>query len=130
MTSFVRAAALGAALVWSASAFAQEGNAEHGKAVFNQCKICHAVGPSAKAGVGPEQNNVAGSAAGSRPGYNYSPAMKEAGQKGLIWTPENLNKFLDNPKAMVPGTKMVFPGLKSAQDRADVIAYLETQKGQ
>ncbi len=56
--------------------------------------------------------------------------MKEAGQKGLIWTPENLNKYLENPKAMVPGTKMVFPGLKSAQDRADVIAYLETQKGQ
>ncbi len=130
MTSFIGAAALGAALVWPAGAFAQEGNAEHGKAVFNQCKICHAVGPNAKAGVGPEQNNLIGSVAGSRPGFNYSPAMKEAGQKGLIWTPENLNKFLDNPKAMVPGTKMVFPGLKSAQDRADVIAYLETQKGQ
>ncbi|MGO9484419.1 MAG: c-type cytochrome [Rhodomicrobium sp.] len=130
MTSFIGAAALGAALVWPAGAFAQEGNAEHGKAVFNQCKICHAVGPSAKAGVGPEQNNLIGSVAGSRPGYNYSPAMKEAGQKGLIWTPENLNKYIENPKAMVPGTKMVFPGLKSAQDRADVIAYLETQKGQ
>ncbi len=130
MRSFIGAAALGAALVWPAGAFAQEGNAEHGKAVFNQCKICHAVGPSAKAGVGPEQNNLIGSVAGSRPGYNYSPAMKEAGQKGLIWTPENLNKYLENPKAMVPGTKMVFPGLKSAQDRADVIAYLETQKGQ
>ena len=69
MTSFIGAAALGAALVWPAGAFAQEGNAEHGKAVFNQCKICHAVGPSAKAGVGPEQNNLIGSVAGSRPGF-------------------------------------------------------------
>lgn len=129
MTNFIKAAALGAALVWSASAFA-EGNAEHGKAVFNQCKICHAVGPGAKAGVGPEQNNLVGSVAGSRPGYNYSPAMKEAGAKGLVWNEENLNKFIENPKAVVPGTKMVFPGLKNAQDRADVIAYLKTQTGQ
>jgi cytochrome c2 len=130
MTSFIEAAALGAALVWSASAIAQEGNAEHGKAVFNQCKICHAVGPGAKAGVGPEQNNLLGSVAGSRPGFNYSPAMKEAGAKGLAWNEENLNKFIENPKTVVPGTKMVFPGLKTAQDRADVIAYLKTQTGQ
>src|SRR5208337_2007284 len=130
MTSFIEAAALGAALVWSASAFAQEGNAEHGKAVFNQCKICHAVGPGAKAGVGPEQNNLVGSVAGSRPGYNYSPAMKEAGAKGLVWNEENIGKFIENPKTVVPGTKMVFPGLKNAQDRADVIAYLKTQTGQ
>lgn len=130
MTSFIKVAALGAALVWPASAFAQEGNAEHGKTVFNQCKICHAVGPGAKAGVGPEQNNLVGSVAGSRPGYNYSPAMKEAGAKGLAWNEENINKFIENPKTVVPGTKMVFPGLKNAQDRADVIAYLKTQTAQ
>ena len=129
MKSTIKAAALGAALVWSAGAYAAEGNAEHGKVVFNQCKICHAVGPGAKPGVGPEQNSVVGSKAGARPGYNYSPAMKEAGEKGLVWTPENIDKFIENPKAVVPGTKMVFPGLKNAQDRADVIAYLETQKG-
>ncbi len=128
MMSLVKAAVLGAALAWSASAYAEEGNAEHGKMVFQQCKICHAVGPGAKSGVGPEQNNLVGSKAGARSGYNYSTAMKEAGEKGLVWTPESLNKFLENPKAIVPGTKMVFAGLKSAQDRADVIAYLETQK--
>ncbi len=65
--------------------------------------------------------------AGSRLGYNYSPAMKEAGAKGLVWNEENLNKFLENPKAMTPGTRMAFAGLKNAQDRADVIAYLKTQ---
>ncbi len=129
MMSLVKAAVLGAALAWSAAAYAEEGSAEHGKMVFQQCKICHAVGPGARAGVGPEQNNLIGSKAGSRPGYNYSTAMKEAGEKGLVWTPENLSKFLENPKAMVPGTKMVFPGLKNAKDREDLIAYLETQHG-
>lgn len=128
MKAVIKTALLGAALVWSANAYATEGNAEHGKTVFNQCKICHAVGPNAKAGVGPEQNGVVGATAGARAGYNYSPAMKEAGAKGLVWTPENLDKFIVNPKAVVPGTKMVFPGLKSEQDRADVIAYLATQK--
>lgn len=129
MTRFIKVSLIGAALVWSASAYA-EGNAEHGKQVFNQCKACHQVGPGAKATVGPEQNNLVGSVAGSRPGFKYSTAMKEAGEKGLVWNGENLDKFLENPKAMVPGTKMIFPGLKNAQDRADVIAYLKTQTGQ
>lgn len=129
MKGFIGAALLGAALVCSASAYAA-GDAEHGKTVFNHnCKICHAVGPGARPGVGPEQNNLVGSKAGARPGYNYSAAMKEAGEKGTVWTPENLDKFLTNPKAMVPGTKMVFPGLKNEKDREDVIAFLQTQHG-
>lgn len=128
MTTLIKATLLGAALVWSANAYAA-GDAAHGETVFKQCKICHAVGANAKAGVGPAQNNLVGAKAGARPGFNYSPAMKEAGEKGIVWTPENLDKFLENPKAMVPGTKMVFPGLKNAKDREDVIAYLDTQHG-
>ncbi len=128
MTSLIKMTVLGAALVWSASASA-EGNAANGEKLFKQCKACHAVGPGAKAGVGPEQNNVIGSKAGSRPGYNYSPAMKAAGEKGLVWTEENVSKFLENPKAVVPGTKMIYPGMKKAEDRADVIAFLKTQTG-
>ncbi len=127
MNTFIKVSVLGAALVWSAGAYAAD--AAHGAAVFKQCKICHQVGPGAKAGVGPEQNNLIGSTAGSRPGYNYSPAMKAKGAEGLTWTPENLDKFLADPKGFVPGTKMVFPGLKKPEDRADVIAYLETQTG-
>ena len=129
MTKFIQTAVLGAALVWSANAFAA-GDAAHGEAVFKQCKMCHAVGATAKPGVGPVQNNLVGATAGARAGYNYSSAMKEAGEKGLVWTEENLDKYLENPKAVVAGTKMVFPGLKNAQDRADVIAYLKTQTGQ
>jgi len=128
MTGFIKLTVLGAALVWSAGAYA-EGNAEHGKTLFNQCKACHQVGPGAKAGMGPELNSVAGTTAGSRPGYNYSPAMKAAGEKGLVWNDENLDKYLENPKAVVPGTKMIYPGMKKPEDRADVIAYLKTQTG-
>ena len=129
MTKIMKTAMLGAALVWSANAYAA-GDATHGEAVFKQCKICHAVGATAKPGGGPVQNNLIGATAGARPGYTYSPAMKEAGEKGLVWTEENLDKYLENPKAIVPGTKMVFPGVKKPEDRADVIAYLKTQTGQ
>ena len=125
MTSFIKLGALTAALVWAGSAYA-EGDAAKGEAVFRQCKVCHAVGPGAKAGVGPEQNGVVGSKAGTRPGYSYSAAMKEAGEKGTVWTEENLDKYLENPKALVPGTKMVYPGLKKPEDRQNVIAYLKT----
>jgi cytochrome c2 len=127
MTTMIKVSVIGAALVWPAGAYALEGNAEHGKTVFNQCKACHQVGPGAKAGVGPEQNNLIGSKAGSRSGYNYSAVMKDAGEKGLVWTEENVDKYLESPKAMVPGTKMIYPGLKNPQDRADVIAYLKTE---
>jgi cytochrome c2 len=129
MTAFIKMSVLATALVWSVSASAA-GDPVHGEQVFKQCKICHAVGPGAKAGVGPEQNNLIGSKAAARPGFNYSPAMKEAGEKGLVWTEENLDKYLESPKALVPGTKMIFPGLKKPEDRADVIAYLKTQTAQ
>jgi cytochrome c len=124
MKTYIKIGMLSAALVWSVSAYA-EGDAAHGEKVFNQCKACHQVGPTAKAGVGPAQNGVIGSKAGSRAGYNYSTAMKEAGEKGLVWDEATLSKFLENPKAVVPGTKMVFPGLKNEKDRQDVIAYLK-----
>ena len=81
--------------------------------------------PRRESGRGPAQNGVYGSKAGTRAGYNFSPAMKEAGGKGLVWNDANLDKYLENPKAIVPGTKMVFPGLKNEKDRQDVIAYLK-----
>ena len=59
-------------------------------------------------------------------GFAYSEAFQS--KKGLIWNEENLGHFLENPKGFVPGTKMSFPGLKSPQDRADVLAYLKTLK--
>jgi len=130
MKTLIKATVLGAALVWSVGAHAA-GDAANGEKIFKaQCKLCHAVGPTAKPGVGPVQNNLIGATAGARPGFNYSTAMKEAGAKGLVWSDETLDKYLTDPKATVPGNKMAFPGVKKDTDRADVIAYLKTQTGQ
>jgi cytochrome c len=97
------------------------GDPDKGKSVFNKCMACHSI----KAGenrVGPSLNGVIGRAAGSVAGFNYSPANKNS---GITWTQQKIFDYLLKPTAMVPGTKMVFVGLPSAQDRADVIAYLK-----
>ncbi len=130
MKTFIKASALGVALVWAGSACAA-GDAANGEKIFKAvCKMCHAIGPNAKSGIGPAQNGVFGSTAGARPGFKYSTVLTEAGAKGLVWNDENLDKWLTSPKAMVPGTKMTFPGEKDAQKRADIIAFLKTQPAQ
>ena len=62
-------------------------------------------------------------------GYNYSPAMKKAGEEGLVWDEATLAKYLADPKAPVPGTKMVFPGMKDPTAVQNVIAYLKSVSG-
>lgn len=76
--------------------------------------------------VGPVLNGIVGRKAGSIEGFNYSDANKIAGEKGLVWTEQELSKYLADPRAFMPGNKMAFAGLKDEQDRADVIAYLKT----
>jgi cytochrome c len=118
------------AVICSASAEAA-GDASKGEALFKQqCQICHQVGPGAKSGIGPELNGIYGQKAAQVPGYSFSPAMKQAASKGIVWDEANLDKFLDNPMGFIPGTKMAYLGLKNPEQRADVIAYLETLKAQ
>jgi len=105
---------------------AQEGNAQEGAEVFKKCRACHDVGAGAKNKVGPLLNGIMGRPAGSIEGYNYSDANKKAGAGFLVWTEEIMFKYLEAPLAFMPGTKMAFAGLKDAQDRKDVIAYLKT----
>ena len=93
--------------------------------VFKKCRTCHQVGDTAKNSVGPVLNGIIGQKAGSIEGFSYSPANKDAGSNGLVWTEENLFKYLENPMAFMPKTKMIFPGIKDEQDRKDVIAYLK-----
>ena len=87
-----------------------------------KCKPCHQVGPGAKNGVGPELNGLVGRKAGSVQGYNYTPANKNS---GLTWDEPTLNEYLKNPKAKIPGTKMIFPGLPNEAEIDNVIAYLK-----
>src|SRR5271157_3529139 len=111
----------GAALVASAGAATAQ-DAAAGEKVFAKCKICHQTGENAKNAVGPVLNGVVGRPAGSYPGYNYSEANKTS---GITWDEANLKAYLKNPREKVPGTKMVFPGLPSDDDIANVIAYLK-----
>jgi cytochrome c len=100
-------------------------DAANGEDVFKKCRTCHQVGNAAKNSVGPILNGIIGRPAGTIEGFSYSPANKEAGSKGLVWSEENLFKYLENPAAFMPKTKMIFAGIKDGQDRKDVIAYLK-----
>ena len=109
-----------------------EGDAAKGKAAFAKCAICHQVGPGAKTLVGPELNGIVGRKAGSVADYAsmYSAGTKKLSAEGFVWTPENIDKWIADPKAMIPDSPMAlaFPGIPDAAERADIIAYLETQK--
>jgi cytochrome c2 len=101
-------------------------NAENGEQVFKKCRACHQVGEGAKNGVGPVLNGLLGRKSGTVAEFNYSEANKEAGAKGLVWTEEELNKYLEAPLTYMPKNKMAFAGLKDEADRKDIIAYLKT----
>jgi len=92
-----------------------------GEKDFVVCRACHQIGPNAKNAVGPVLNGIIGRTAGTYPDYAYSPANKDS---GLVWDPDELDKYLTSPQTVVPHTKMIFPGLKDPQKRKDVIAFL------
>src|SRR3954454_16261883 len=112
---------LTAFLVSAAPALAQDAAA--GEKVFLKCKVCHQIGETAKNSVGPVLNGVIGRPAGTYPGYNYSDANKTS---GLTWDEATFKEYIKNPKAKVPGTKMIFPGLANDADIDNVLAYLKS----
>lgn len=122
-TKFVAAAVL-TALAIPANA---DGDAAKGERIFNKCKGCHAVGEDAKNKVGPILNGIVDAPAAENPDYKYSDALLQLASDGLVWDEETLGAFLRDPKEVVPGTKMSFPGLRKDDEIANVIAYLETQ---
>jgi cytochrome c len=105
------------ALGHSAPSFAA-GDPDHGAKVYHQCMICHSLD---KNGIGPSHRDVFGRRAGSVPDYRYSVALKGS---NIVWDGTALDHWLTNPRALVPGTKMMF-SVGNAQDRADVIAFLK-----
>jgi cytochrome c len=111
------------ALVVAAARPAAAQDAAAGEKDFAICLACHQIGPTAKNAVGPVLNGVIGRKAGTYPGFKYSPANRDS---GIVWSPEELDKYLTDPQKVVPKTLMIFPGLKEPQKRADVIAYLQT----
>nr|WP_245926008.1 c-type cytochrome [Ascidiaceihabitans donghaensis] len=100
------------------------GDPEKGEKIFKKCTGCHQIGSGAVDKIGPHLNGIFGSQAAAHDGYRYSKSMKRAGDDGLIWTAETLDAYLENPRALVSKTRMSFRGLKDAEDRANVLAYL------
>ena len=95
-----------------------------GEKVFGKCRACHKLDGSNA--TGPHLDGVVGREIGSVGGFNYSGNLQQVGD---AWTPEHLNTFLENPKGAAPGTTMSFNGLPKAEDRAAVIAYLQSVSG-
>src|SRR5918994_1977210 len=93
-----------------------------GEKVFAQCRACHQVGPTAKNAVGPVLNGLFGRPAGTVEGYNYSPANKNS---GITWDEATFREYIQNPRAKIPGTKMIYAGLKDEQKINDLVAYLK-----
>lgn len=112
-------------LCLSTTAAHADGDATAGAVVFRKCGICHtATEPTNR--VGPSLLGVIGRPVATAPDYSYSSAMREFGADGKVWDEARLSEYLLSPKAMVPGTKMTFAGLKKPADIADVIAYLKS----
>src|SRR5215469_3224581 len=108
-------------LVAANAAWAQ--NADDGQKIFKRaCMVCH-TNEAGKNKIGPSLFGVVGRKSGTAPGYQYSAAMKGA---SITWDDASLDKYLNDPKSTVPGNKMAFAGVKKAEERKDVIAYLST----
>jgi cytochrome c len=118
----IRSSLFATAVLLTVAGTAHAQDVAHGEKAFTVCRACHQIGPGAKIAVGPVLNGIVGRKAGTYPGFQYSEANKNS---GIVWTPEELDKYLTNPQTVVPHTKMLFPGLKDEQQRKDVIAYLE-----
>jgi cytochrome c len=101
------------------AALAQD--AEAGKTSFNKCLACHAIGEGAKNKVGPELNGIDGRKSGTAADYNYSDANKNS---GITWNEAQFKEYIKDPKAKIPGTKMVFAGIKNEKEVNDLWAYL------
>ncbi len=102
------------------AAFAQD--VQKGANVFRICMACHAIGPGATNRVGPVLNGLDGRKSGTAPGYNYSDANKNS---GITWNEATFKEYIKDPRAKIPGTKMIFPGIKNEQQVNDLWAYIK-----
>jgi cytochrome c len=109
------------AMIATSTAESVAQDAEKGKTVFNQCMICHSIGPGAQNKIGPELNGLDGRKAGTVANFSYSDANKNS---GIVWNEASFKDYIKDPRAKVPGTKMVLAGVKNEQQVNDLWAYI------
>lgn len=118
-----RVALLTLAMTLSAPAFAA-GDAEAGGKLFTKtCGGCHSIGEGARGGFGPQLNGIIDRPAGTTTDYQYSDAMKNS---GVVWSRDKLAAYIEAPKKVVSGTRMIFWGISDQEKIQDILAYLET----
>jgi cytochrome c len=110
-----------AALIAGSTVAVVAQDAQKGATVFNQCMACHAIGPGAQTKIGPELNGLDGRKAGTVPNFSYSDANKNS---GIVWNEASFKDYIKDPRAKVPGTKMIFAGVKNEQQVNDLWAYV------
>ncbi|MGA0594136.1 c-type cytochrome [Enterovirga sp. CN4-39] len=120
--SIIRSAGIAAVLAAATSSPSLAQDAGAGERVYAQCRACHQIGEGARNIVGPQLNGLFGRKAGTVEGYTYSAANKNS---GLTWDDATFRDYIKDPRAKIPGTKMVYAGLKDEQRITDLIAYLK-----
>jgi cytochrome c len=118
----MRRVVLAAIALAASTAAASAQDVAAGEQSFKKCLPCHSVGEGAKNKVGPELNGLDGRKAGTTEGFNYTEANKNS---GLTWDESVFKDYIKDPRAKIPGTKMVFAGIKNEQEVNDLWAYLK-----
>jgi cytochrome c len=114
---------LAAAVILAAMAQgAQAQDVAAGEQSFKKCLACHAIGEGAKNKVGPELNGIDGRHSGTAAGYNYSDPNKNS---GIVWAEATFKEYIKDPRAKIPGTKMIFPGIKNEKEADSLWAFLK-----
>jgi cytochrome c len=93
-----------------------------GEQSFKKCFACHSIGEGAKNKVGPQLNGIDGRHSGTALGYSYSDANKNS---GIVWGEATFKEYIKDPRSKIPGTKMIFPGIKNEKEAGDLWAYLK-----
>ena len=114
--------AIAALAVAALAQAAQAQDVAAGEQSFKKCAACHSIGEGAKNKVGPQLNGIDGRHSGTAPDFNYSDANKDS---GIVWGEATFKEYINDPRAKIPGTKMIFPGIKNEKEAGDLWAYLK-----
>jgi cytochrome c len=117
----MRTLIMAAALTAASAGMAAAQDVDKGQHTFNMCLPCHSVGDDAQNKIGPELNGLDGRHSGTAANFSYSGANKNS---GITWNEANFKQYIKDPQAMIPGTKMIFAGIKNEQQVNDLWAYL------